>query len=198
MRSEQFDVNLFNVPISPFTIGVLTVGPFVSIDAKTDLTLNATGTALVRADASISNAKFSYDFKTGKATQVGFKPVFKPLFQAEGEIDVLADFGVPVGLKVGVSTMKGCSHCEGSIGVQNYPYIKATAQAGLEASASLNSANKVTGSGGFKETNGCKGIFATLSIGNDVSLTFDGFGFATGQYDVYKSAEYQIKSWCLK
>lgn len=86
LRKETWNTNLFNVPLTPFTIGVLTVGPFLSIGSRASITVNATGVALARADLTFAKAKFSHDFKNGTSSQIGFNPVFKPKFEAEGEI----------------------------------------------------------------------------------------------------------------
>jgi hypothetical protein len=204
LHSEQFDFNLFNVPVSPFTIGVLTIGPYISIGTRATFKVNATGTVLARADLKFAKAKFSYDFKNKISKQIGFNPQFVPKFEADGELAVEATFGVPVALKVGLSTFKGCKRCEAAIGIEDYPHIKAEARGGLEASwggeniTTLRDPNvNTTFKGGIKTINNCTGIWAGLSIGNTLSLVFNGFGFIEQEFELWKMPSYELKSWCL-
>ncbi|CAO2651386.1 Nn.00g039560.m01.CDS01 [Neocucurbitaria sp. VM-36] len=202
LHKETFENNLFNVPVSPFTIGVLTIGPYISIGTRATFMVNATGTALARADLKFAKAKFSYDFKKGTSSQIGFAPQFVPKFEAEGEIELEATFGVPVALKVGLSTLKGCKRCEAAIGIEDYPHIKASAKFALEASRggenkTLTGENATGIEGGVKTINNCTGIYAALTIGNTVSMVFNGFGFIEQQIDLWKMPEFGIHSWCL-
>lgn len=190
--------------MSPFTIGVLTIGPYISIGTRATVMVNATGTLLARADLEFAKAKFSYDFKKGAGKQIGFNPQFVPKFEAEGEIQLAATFGVPVAIKVGLSTAKGCKRCEAAVGIEDYPHIKAEARFGLQASfggqniTALRDPNQnSTLEAGVKKINNCTGVWAGLSIGNDLSMVFNGFGFIEQQIDLWKMPNYPIKSWCL-
>jgi hypothetical protein len=49
---NQFDFDLFNVPVSLFTIGVLTVGPYISIGTRATFEVNAAGTLIAKAFSS--------------------------------------------------------------------------------------------------------------------------------------------------
>lgn len=204
LHKETFDANLFNIPVSPFTIGVLTIGPYISIGARATFMVNATGTALARADLKFAKAKFSYDFKNGGGKQIGFNPQFVPKFEADGEIQLEATFGVPVALKVGLSTLKGCKRCEAAIGIEDYPHIKAEAKFGIEAkwgdqnvTTLLDDKQNSTLEGGVKSINNCTGIYASLSIGNTLSMVFNGFGFIEQNIELWKMPEFGIHSWCI-
>ncbi|KAI8940370.1 hypothetical protein NX059_004063 [Plenodomus lindquistii] len=205
LRKEVFDANLYNVPVSPFTIGVLTIGPYISIGARATFMVNATGSALARADLKFAKAKFVYDFKdNSKSKQIGFNPQFVPKFEAEGEIQLEATFGVPVALKVGLSTLKGCKRCEAAIGIEDYPHIKASAQLAVNGSwgdknltTLLDEKEESTLEGGVKTITGCKGIMANLTIGNTLSMVFNGFGFVKQEIELWKMPEFGLHSWCL-
>lgn len=108
---------------------------------------------------------------------------------------VSADFGVPIALKVGLTTANGCARCEASLGIEAYPHITATARFGIEASAG---GEEMTGlQGGIKTINGCKGISTALTFGNHVALVFNGFGFASQNISLHKIKDQPLHSWCL-
>ncbi|RDW68618.1 hypothetical protein BP5796_09275 [Coleophoma crateriformis] len=187
--------NLFDVPLSPFTLGFITVGPFLSIGTELTLTANMTGSALARADVKIAQAKFSYDFaKGGKIMQSGFKPEFKPSFEAEGEIILAAQLGVPVALEFGFTVGNGCSFCKGSIALETKPSIRAAATVAAQASYN-NETMKFEAS--FKPINNCSGISTTLSVRNDVNAAVKGFGIFNHQFPLHQTKDYILASYCI-
>jgi hypothetical protein len=192
-HQETFNTALYTVPLSPFTIGVATIGPFISIGTRTILTANITGQALARADVRLTKSKYVWDFNAGKTREHNFKPDFDPKFEVEGNIALSAEFGIPVSLDFGIDTFSACSRCKAKIFLETFPYIKASAETAIEGSI-----NKLNGTNfGLKLVNNCSGVSTQISIGNKVSVGFDGFGFVQNSALLHETEPRVLKSWCL-
>ncbi|RDL42412.1 uncharacterized protein BP5553_02391 [Venustampulla echinocandica] len=192
--TKTFRNNLYDIPLSPFTLGFVTVGPILSIGTELQLTANVTGSMLARADVSLTRAKFTYDWnKGGKMLEKSFKPQFKPKFEAEGELTLSAQFGIPVGLEFALTTFNGCTRCKGSVGFETMPSVKAAAAIGVEASAGDNK----TASIGLKAINNCTGISTSISVRNDVKAVFKGFGLIQKNWTLHETKDYILASYCI-
>ncbi|KAI8283850.1 hypothetical protein K4K56_010361 [Colletotrichum sp. SAR 10_98] len=192
-QEHKFRNNLYDIPLSPFTLGFVTVGPILSIGTEAKFSLNMTGTAVARADVSIARAKFVYDWKKGSANSFGFKPQFKPSFEAEGQVEIAAQFGIPVGLEFGVTTFNGCPMCKGSIGFETMPSIKAAAAIAVQAKWDSTDGLER----GLKPLNNCSGISTTLSVRNDVTAKLKGFSLVDKDWSLHETKDYILASYCI-
>ncbi|KAI4868074.1 hypothetical protein F4820DRAFT_445428 [Hypoxylon rubiginosum] len=193
-REDTFRNNLYDVPVTPFTIGFASIGPVISIGTELKFSVNMTGSALARADISLARAKYHYDWKKGGASSTGFTPQFKPTFEAEGSVEIAVQFGVPVGLELAVTTFNGCEKCKGAVGVETIPSIKAAAAVAVQAS--YNATDKSFDSG-LKPTNNCSGISTTISVKNDVNAFYNGFGLVKGSKSLLNGTDHIIASYCI-
>ncbi|KAH7095083.1 hypothetical protein FB567DRAFT_574941 [Paraphoma chrysanthemicola] len=192
-RQETFNHALFKVPLSPFTIGIATIGPWLTIGARAVLTANITGLALARADVKLAKSSYVWDFKAGKTKESNFKPEFDPSFEVNGNIALSAEFGIPVSLDFGIDTFATCQKCSAKIFVETYPYIRASAEMSAEANWSKVDGAKYN----FKAIDGCKGISTRIDVGNKVSVGFNGFGFVQNSALIHETEPRVLKSWCL-
>lgn len=190
---KQFKNNLYDFPLSPFTLGFVTIGPILSLGTDLTFTANATGRVLARGEFSIARANWTYDFVKGQATQVGFKPEFRPSVEAEGQVSVSVEFGLPIGLELAVTVFDGCTRCKGSVGIIEEPALKAEAAFALEANVTKEGVD----SAGIKTLNNCTGISTVLSFNNKVSAAVKGFGFAEKEWTIHKLEDIPLKSWCI-
>ncbi|KAI1478188.1 hypothetical protein F4774DRAFT_419510 [Daldinia eschscholtzii] len=193
-REATFRNNLYDVPVTPFTVGFASVGPVLSIGTELKFSVNMTGTALARADISLASAQYHYDWKKGSSSSTNFEPQFKPTFEAEGSIELAVQFGVPVGLELAITTFNGCTRCKGAVGVETVPSIKAAAA--LAVQASYNATDK-SWDAGLKATNNCSGISTTLSVKNDVNAFYNGFGLVKGSTSLWNGTDHIIASYCI-
>ncbi|KAI8959741.1 hypothetical protein F5Y11DRAFT_359015 [Daldinia sp. FL1419] len=186
--------NLYDVPVTPFTVGFASVGPILSIGTEIKFSVNMTGTALARADISLASAEYHYDWNKGKSLSTNFEPQFKPTFEAEGSIELAVQFGVPVGLELAITTFNGCEKCKGAVGVETVPSIKAAAAVAVKAS--YNATDK-SFDAGLGATNNCTGISTTLSVKNDVNAFYNGFGLVKGSTSLWNGTDHIIASYCI-
>lgn len=191
-REDKFRNNLYDIPLSPFTLGFITVGPVLSLGTELKYNVNMTGSMLARTDLNIAKATWEYDWKKGQSTSTGFKPEFVPSLQANGSVALGVQFGLPVGLEFALTTFNGCEKCKGAVGIETMPSIKAAAQVAL--AATLNNDTKTAG---LEAVNNCTGISTTLSVRNDVSATFKGFGFVEKNWPLFETDDYIIASYCI-
>ncbi|KAI1389653.1 uncharacterized protein F4822DRAFT_442864 [Hypoxylon trugodes] len=193
-REDSFRNNLYDIPITPFTIGFASIGPVLSIGTELKFSVNMTGSALARADISLARAQYHYDWTKGGATSTGFTPQFKPTFEAEGQMELAVQFGVPVGLELAVTTFNGCEKCKGAVGFETIPSIKAAAAVAVQAS--YNATDK-TWDSGLKPLNNCSGISTTLSVKNDLNAFYNGFGLVKGSKSLVNGTDHVIASYCI-
>ncbi|TEA21620.1 hypothetical protein C8034_v003582 [Colletotrichum sidae] len=180
--------NLFTVPLSPFTAGFVTIGPFLSLGTLVKITPNIVGTAMARVDTSIVRAKFVYDWKQGVTKAAGFKPSFKPSFQSEGELSLAGvQLGIPVALEFGITVGSGCDRCKGTIALRTTPLIKLGAVSGNAPGVKLATCDQTT---------------ASISVGNNVDVKLNGFGIpsllTSLPKTIYKTPDYVLKSFCAR
>ncbi|RDW58794.1 hypothetical protein BP6252_13270 [Coleophoma cylindrospora] len=192
---KEFDTKLYDIPISPFTLGFLTVGPFLSIGTTLTLTAKMNGSALARVDAKIPRGRFTYDFAKGEFSQSGFKPAFTPQFKADGDVTLSAQFAVPVGLEFGISAFGGgCALCVGSVGIQARPALKAAAALSAQASYDPKAMKLVAG---FKPIDKCTGISTTLTVRNDINSVLKGFGLVNKTKLLHETQDYVLAATCI-
>jgi hypothetical protein len=189
---KNIKTNLYGVPLSPFTLGFVTVGPFLSIGTDVTFTANATGSILARAEFSIARAAWKYDFVKGQSTQTGFKPEFRPSVEAEGQLSLSAEIGLPISLELGITTFNGCTKCKGSVGLVEEPGLKVEATIAFEGALSPKQKSI-----GLKAIDNCTGISTQLSFNNKVSAAANGFGIAEKTWTLHNTGEIPIKGWCI-
>ena len=165
----------------------------LSIGTDVTFTANATGSLLARAEFSIARANWTYDFVTGQATQSGFKPEFRPSIEAEGQLSVSAELGLPIGLEFGITVFNGCTKCKGSVGVIEEPSLKAEASIAIEAAAG----GEKKASFGLKAVNNCTGISTQISFKNKVAAAAKGFGFAEKEWTIHETDDIPLQGWCI-
>ncbi|KAH8897555.1 hypothetical protein GQ53DRAFT_817851 [Thozetella sp. PMI_491] len=190
----KFEQNLYDVPLSPFTLGFIHVGPILSIGTSLEFGVNMTGSALAGVEATLVRANFTYDFKKGGDIQTsGFVPDWTPKFNASGSVRAWVDFGMPIGLEFGLSVGNGCDFCKGTIGIDTVPSIKAQAAFSYEAGYDPVTKNFTKG---IKPVNNCSGISTTLSVRNDVNAKIKGFGYKNKAV-LHQTKDYIIASYCI-
>ena len=142
------------------------------------------------------NSKFTYDFATKQFTQSGFVPKsVTPGFSAEGQIELTAGFGVPVGIEMAL-TVGPCSFCKGSVGIATESTIEVNATVAVEAQFEPEKKKLNTG---IKAIDGCKGVTIALTARNYLLGTFRGFSLLPdGNWPLHTSAALDLKKWCIK
>lgn len=99
-----------------------------------------------------------------------------------------------VGLELAITTFNGCTKCEGAVGVETVPSIKAAAV--LAVQASYNATDK-SFDAGLKATNNCSGISTALSVKNDVNAFYNGFGLVKGSMSLWNGTDHILASYCI-
>ncbi len=194
-RSTEFTQNLYDVPLSPFTLGFISVGPLLSIGTSLKFSVNMTGAILAGVDASIMRANFTYDFKKGgNINAIGFQPQWTPKFNATGQVKAAAQFGLPIGLEFGVTVGNGCEYCKGTIAIETVPSIKAEAAIAFELDYNGETKNVTKG---ITALNNCSGISTTLTVRNDVNGKIKGFGLLKRKGTIHETKDYIIASYCI-
>uniref|UniRef100_A0A8H7TMR9 DUF7029 domain-containing protein n=1 Tax=Bionectria ochroleuca TaxID=29856 RepID=A0A8H7TMR9_BIOOC len=203
---NTFSKDLYDIPVSPFTIGFATIGPMLSIGTEMKYSINMEGSVLARGDVKFTEARFHYDYKSGRIGSSSFKPEFVPSFAAEGSVTLAAQFGVPLGLDVGLTFFSGCTYCKGSIGIATTPSIKAAATVAVEASGNATIPISGTEKGkvvaknldaGLKTVNNCTGISTSISVRNEVAGKLKGFGLVKKDWKLYETPNYVLASYCI-
>lgn len=157
------ETELFSVPLTTFTIpGAFTLGPRITVSADYAFRAAAYGKLLVGAEYTLPPSTWKYDFMTKQTSQTGWTSEFRPIFEADGEISLSAEVGLPVGIRFGLSALG--NRFEASVGLVDRPSLQATAQ--LSARIGLNEDNRIEGA--FTSPNGCKGISTGLSWRNEL------------------------------
>jgi hypothetical protein len=164
---QDFKSDLFDVGLPGLSYGVVTIGPRISVGTRVTLEAEAKGKILAGAEMGLQNVHVRIDFVyPSQTSKDGWDPYFKPVFEAEGELMLSAELGLPIGLKCGLQI----STWDKSVGIIDEPSIKGVAQ--VAAAIGLTETN--TFSAGFKDTDGCTGIATQLSWRN--KLYIDIFG----------------------
>lgn len=181
---QTFSQPLFTVPLSPLTIGVASIGPYLKAGAELDLNLVAKGSVLGGGSMTFSNSKISIDVTSFSGSASGWTPSFDPVFEAEGEISAQADFGLPIAVALGITALSYSA----DVSLVERPGVVAKAQA--SASASLAGA-------GFVTVDGCTGISAGLDFKNDVYAQFTLPGKDPKKYPLFPSYQKALYSHCI-
>ncbi|KAJ9653328.1 hypothetical protein H2198_007470 [Neophaeococcomyces mojaviensis] len=160
--SHTFQQNLFSVPLSKTCVKpIICAGPVLKLGADLELSARGQGQLLAGATVAINRAKASVDLIPPKAAGSGWTPEFRPVFEAQGEVDLTADFGLPLALALELNVLNG--KFKRDIALVNRPAL--VANAAVAVAASLED-GKVAG--GVQSTNGCDGISTTLNLKNDI------------------------------
>ncbi|KAM4063224.1 hypothetical protein HRG_010216 [Hirsutella rhossiliensis] len=183
--SRKFETDLLDVGLPGLSYGPVEVGPWISLGASVNLEAAANGKMLAGAEMGLHDAHIVIDFKASTPVQSGWEPYFKPVFEANGEIMISAELGLPMALKVGLKVFS----FEKSAKLVNEPSVKGVAQ--VAASVGLDKAGKF--SAGFEETDGCAGILSQLTWRN--KLWADAFGFKT--FNLYDTDDRKIARNCI-
>ncbi|KJZ80482.1 hypothetical protein HIM_00332 [Hirsutella minnesotensis 3608] len=187
----DFTQPLFDIGLPGLSYGVVTIGPRISVESKVGLEAAANGKLLAGAEMGIENAHARINFvqKGAPSEQSGWKPYFKPTFQASGEIAVSSSLGFPISLACGIKA----GGFDKSVKLINEPSIKFGAQ--VAGSFGTNSNGKVQGvwSGDIEETEGCKGISTALSWRNEIKVDI----VDLAQFSLHDTDDQKIKSGCI-
>ncbi|KAL8369786.1 hypothetical protein RB595_000224 [Gaeumannomyces hyphopodioides] len=164
---KNIKTTLLRVGLPGLSYGVITIGPWIEAGVRVGFTALAKGRLLAGAEMGLANCRATLNLlDSSKSNKAGWDPQFKPIFEAEGEIIISAELGLPIGIKLGIA-VPGFK-LDG--GIVDEPSIKATAQ--VAASVGLTPAG--TFSAGFKDINGCTGICTQISWRNVLFLEFAG------------------------
>ncbi|KAH7078470.1 hypothetical protein FB567DRAFT_534009 [Paraphoma chrysanthemicola] len=165
VHEHELKNNLYDIPLSPFTIGFATIGPILSIGTTFKYGIKLSGSIHARADVKFENSRFSYDFATKKFAQENFFPKsITPGLSADAGIELTAGFGVPVGLELAL-TVGPCAICKGSVGIITQPTLEINATMAAEAKLIDQTGSKKIDVG-IKSIDGCKGISVALTARN--------------------------------
>lgn len=160
--TQEYTQPIAAVGLPGLSYGVITIGPYISLDAKFSFQAAASGRLLAGAEMTLQDAHISLDLvHDDKVSAENWRPEVKPKLEVEGELKLSAAFGLPVGIKCGVKVAKW----EVSVGLVNEPSINAIAQ----VAASIGNINGTKNwDSGIKEKNGCNGISTQLSWRNSL------------------------------
>jgi hypothetical protein len=183
--NKEWNKNLFQIGLPGLSFGVITIGPQVKLDSRVTLEASAKGRLLAGAELSWNRAYAKVDMvNPANSKKENFDPVFTPVFEAEGEIFVGAELGLPIGLHFGISI----TSWKKTVALINEPMIKGIAKAAAKAELANGAF-----SAGFTATEGCIGIHTNLSWRNRL------YGDVLGvrQYDIMDTGYKSIKSVCI-
>ena len=157
--TKKFQKDLFEVGIPGLTIPkIITVGPSIKVGTSLELSLNARGSLLVGAKVGFPAFKATLDFIDGsRSGQSGFSPQLERVFNASGEISAEADFGIPIGLNIGINILSGTFQRQ----------IALVEQPGVHAEAKLAFSTSLQG-GTTVGDGTCPGITYGISFTNKV------------------------------
>ncbi|KAI8189960.1 hypothetical protein KHU50_003738 [Colletotrichum sp. SAR 10_65] len=152
---QNFKAELFSLGLPGLSFGVVSVGPRITVGTSVTLEAAAKGRLLAGAEMGLEDARVVLDFvNDSKATDRGWEPYFKPVFEADGSLMVSSTLGLPIGIKCGIKV----STFSRDVGVISEPSIKGVAQV---AASIGNSAGVLEG--GFTSRDGCPGIAGQIT-----------------------------------
>ncbi|KAK1843830.1 hypothetical protein CCHR01_13535 [Colletotrichum chrysophilum] len=152
---QNFKAELFSLGLPGLSFGVVSIGPRITVGTRVTLEAAAKGRLLAGAEMGLEDARVVLDFvNDSKATDRGWEPYFKPVFEADGSLMVSSTLGLPIGIKCGIKV----STFSRDVGVISEPSIKGVAQV---AASIGNSAGVLEG--GFTSTDGCPGIAGQIT-----------------------------------
>ncbi|KAI8932265.1 hypothetical protein NX059_010466 [Plenodomus lindquistii] len=183
--SKEWNKNLFQIGLPGLSFGVITIGPQVRLDSRVTLEASAKGRLLAGAEMSWNRAYAKVDLvNPANSKRENFDPVFTPTFEAEGEIFVGAELGLPIGLHFGISI----TSWKKTVALINEPMIKGIAKAAARAELSNGQFTA-----GFTATEGCVGIHTNLSWRNRLY----GDVLDIRKFDIMDTGYKSIKSACI-
>jgi hypothetical protein len=147
---------------------------------------NAKGRVLAGAEFGLKKATARIDFINPlSSSKSNWTPYFQPVFQADGEIMLSAELGLPIGLKCGVTVASWSK----SVAIYDEPSVKAIAE--FAASAKLDASGKLIA--GVLVKNGCAGISTQVQWRN--RLWADVLGLK--QWDLYDTNYNTLAQGCI-
>ncbi|KAI8164703.1 hypothetical protein K4K49_012182 [Colletotrichum sp. SAR 10_70] len=152
---QNFKAELFSLGLPGLSFGVVSIGPRITVGTSVTLEAAAKGRLLAGAEMGLEDARVVLDFvNDSKATDRGWEPYFKPVFEADGSLMVSSTLGLPIAIKCGIKV----STFSRDVGVISEPSIKGVAQV---AASIGNSAGVLEG--GFTSRDGCPGIAGQIT-----------------------------------
>jgi hypothetical protein len=147
---------------------------------------NAKGRVLAGAEFGLKKATARIDFVNPlSSSKSNWTPYFQPVFQADGEIMLSAELGLPIGLKCGVTVATWSK----SVAIYEEPSVKAIAE--FAASAKLDAGGNLIA--GVLAKNGCAGISTQVQWRN--RLWADVLGLK--QWDLYDTNYNTLAQGCI-
>lgn len=215
VQEHELRSNLYDIPLSPFTIGFATIGPILSVGTHFKFGMKLSGNLHARtynvhgrvskslandwigADVKFENTRFSYDFTTKKFGQSGFVPKsITPGLSADAAIELTGGFGVPIGLELAL-TVGPCSMCKGSVGIATQPTLEINATMAAEAQLIDQTGSRKIDVG-IKSIDGCKGISIALTARNYLIGTLRSFSiFPNVDYPLHTSPALNLHKSCI-
>ncbi|KAJ0359796.1 hypothetical protein COL154_007996 [Colletotrichum chrysophilum] len=100
---QNFKAELFSLGLPGLSFGVVSIGPRITVGTRVTLEAAAKGRLLAGAEMGLEDARVVLDFvNDSKATDRGWEPYFKPVFEADGSLMVSSTLGLPIGIKCGI------------------------------------------------------------------------------------------------
>ncbi|KAF2820090.1 hypothetical protein CC86DRAFT_412555 [Ophiobolus disseminans] len=197
VEEKTFENKLYDIPLSPFTIGFATIGPILSVGTHLKLGVKMSGNIHARCDVKFENSKFSYDFVSGAFEQSGFTPKFVPQLTADANVEITAGFGIPIGLELAL-VVGQCQNCKGSVGIATEPTLELNSTVAVEAQLI-----DATGGGkklqtGIKPIDGCKGVSVKLGARNHIFGVLNGFFLNPIKAAIHTTPSIALRQECIK
>ncbi|KAF7540137.1 hypothetical protein G7054_g1538 [Neopestalotiopsis clavispora] len=184
--SKTFSNDILDFGLPGLAYGAVTIGPRISVGSSVTLAAAAEGKLLAGAEMGITDSLVLIDWvNNANSKTTGWQPYFQPVFQADGELMVSAELGLPVGLKCGVKI----ATWDKSVGITDTPSIKAVAQ--IAASIGLSDSGF---SGGLNSSDGCQGISTSISWRNKIDVDIFGLWDKT----LFDTNDKTLKQQCIK
>ncbi|KAL6709941.1 hypothetical protein ACN47E_000726 [Coniothyrium glycines] len=159
--TREWRKTLFQKGIPKLSFGPIILGPSIKVEARVSLEAGAEGRILAGAEMNWNRGYAKIDFiDPSKSTRQNFDPIGHPILEAEGELFVGAELGIPIGWHFGITV----SRWSKTVGLINEPMVKGVAKAAVKAELIEG---KI--SAGFTKTEGCQGIHANLSWRNKLT-----------------------------
>ncbi|OAG36510.1 hypothetical protein AYO21_09317 [Fonsecaea monophora] len=145
--ADKKSVRLFTQGIPGLSVpNIITIGPYITLDAEAGFTFNATGQILVGGTVKVANARAVIDLvNSGNSQTPTWQPQFEPTFKAKGEIIMDTYVALPIGLAFGLDIANAKFTAE--VAVTSVPSLHAGAT--FQAEVSLSNG---TFSGGVNST----------------------------------------------
>ncbi|TKA67663.1 hypothetical protein B0A49_08059 [Cryomyces minteri] len=182
----NFKQPLGDIPLSPLTFGIVTVGPMISIGTDVDFNAAAQGQVLAGAKFVLQNAKVAMDLiNPDRSGSSGWTSEFTPVLQASGNIALSAEIGFPIGIECGVSVG---TTWKKTAAVVERPSIEAKAQfSGVISKNGTSVQTKIT------TTDGCAGIATQITFKNWLYASI----FGLKNFDLMKPYSKTLTKGCI-